>query len=136
MFNYFKSLILSSQANSRANQAFAESNQELAISNEAISSAIEKNTQAKLEIAQKKLEVKNRVDISLCEYESLKSRAEKAESEVAYLRKLLEKLKLPLDDVRFNPNEIKTEWMSDPLSLGKNFIVRFKVNRSDTDYGN
>lgn len=128
MFNYLKSLILSTQANTRASRAIADSNRY-------VSEAIDSQTRASLDIAKEKLEVKNRVDISLRDYEKLKSRAEAAESEVVYLRRLLEKLNLPLDDVRFKPYDITIEWISNPLSFNKDCIVRFKI-RSDADYGN
>jgi len=128
MFNYLKSLILSSQANSRASRAIADSNRY-------VSEAIDLQTRVNSDIAKEKLEVKNHVDISLRDYEELKSRAEKAESEVAYFRKLFEKIKLPLDDVRFKPYEIKTEWMHNPRTLSKDYIVRFKI-RKDMEYGN
>jgi len=128
LFNYLKSLILSSQANSRASKAIADSNRY-------VSEAIDSQTRANLDIAKEKLEVKNRVDISLRDYEVLKIRAETAESEVAYLKRLLEKLKLPLDDARFKPYDITTEWADCPLDLNKDYIVRFKI-RKDMDYGN
>lgn len=86
------------------------------------------------EISQKLLEARNRVDISLTEYEALKdrinkaeTRANEAESQVRFFKSILTKLKLPLDDENFKPYEIQTEWLKEPMSRCRKFIVRFKV---------
>lgn len=80
------------------------------------------------------LEVRNRVDISLTEYEALKerinkaeTRANEAESQVRFLKSVLAKLKLPLDDENFKPYEIQAEWFKEKMSHYSEFIVCFKV---------
>lgn len=86
------------------------------------------------EISQKILEARNRVDISLTEYEALKerinkaeTRANEAESQVRFFKSILAKLKLPLDDENFKPYEIQAEWFKEKMSRYSEFIVRFKV---------
>ena len=79
------------------------------------------------EISQKLLEARNRVDISLTEYEALKDRINKAEAQVRFLKSILEKLKLPLDDENFKPYEIQAEWFKEKMLHYSEFIVRFKV---------
>lgn len=86
------------------------------------------------EISQKILEARNRVEISLTEYEALKerinkaeTRANEAESQVRFFKSILAKLKLPLDDENFKPYEIQAEWFKEKMSRYSEFIVRFKV---------
>lgn len=79
------------------------------------------------EISQKILEVRNRVDISLTEYEALKDRVNKAESQVRFLKSILAKLKLPLDDENFKPYDVQTKCLKEQATNYCEYIVCFKI---------
>lgn len=78
-------------------------------------------------ISQKMLEARNRVDISLTEYEALKDRVNELESQVRFFKSILAKLKLPLDDENFKPYEIQTKCLKEQATNYREYIVRFKV---------
>lgn len=96
---------------------------ELAKSNEMLAEKIEAATKADIE-------ARNRVDISLEEYNTMKNDIRKLEVENGRLKTLLEKINFPFS-LNVVPDTISTRYCHDAMDFMVNVEIRFKVNDLD-----
>ena len=98
-------------------------NMALAKSNEILAEKIEAATKADIE-------ARDRVDISLEEYNHMKNQIRKLEVENGRLKTLLEKIRFPFS-LNVVPDTISTCYCHDPMDFMVNVEIRFKVNDLD-----
>ena len=78
-------------------------------------------------ISKEEIRSRDRVDITLEEYERLKSQIDRLTIEVDRLRSILEKINVPLDK-DIIPDSIQTFYCLDPISLTTSFKISFAIN--------
>lgn len=103
-------------SNNRLGNDIVNANRELAEKLESISNA--------------EIKSKDRVDISLEEYENMKAEISSLSCEVYELRNILKRIDVPLDK-KIVPDSIKTCWCEDAVNHRHIFNVRFAVNDID-----
>ena len=81
-------------------------------------------------ISNAEIKSKDRVDISLAEYEKMKSEIRSLSYEVDRLTHILKRIDVPLDK-EIVPNSIETCWCEDAINRRHIFNVRFAVNDFD-----
>lgn len=74
----------------------------------------------------------NYVKISLEDYDNLKERLRKSEAEVSRLTNILDRINLPLNDVRFQPVNVKVNKYTDGLHFAERYVVTFEVKIDNT----
>lgn len=109
----------------------AQSNRDVAQSNRDLGNLIAKSNKEyneKLEeISKAEIKSKNRVDISLEEYETMKKQIEWLEYEVYRLQNIMKKIEIPYD-LDIIPDSIETTYCDDHLNFRKIFNIRFAVD--------
>ena len=78
-------------------------------------------------LADAEIKSKDRVDISLAEYEQLKSENSRLKYDNSRLKELLDKIKVPLDKPIIN-DEIVSCYMKDPMHFRTRFRIEFEVD--------
>lgn len=81
-------------------------------------------------ISKAEIKSKDRVNISLEEYEYMKHRIESLDSEVHNLRSVLNKINIPLDK-KIIPDTIRTYYCRDPLHFRHTFRVEFAIDETE-----
>lgn len=81
-------------------------------------------------ISNAEIKSKDRVDISLAEYEKMKSKIRALSYEVDRLTHILKRIEVPLDK-EIIPDSIETYWSEDAVNRRHIFNVRFAVNDFD-----
>ena len=81
-------------------------------------------------ISNAEIKSKDRVNISLEEYEKMKTEIRSLSYEVDRLTHILKRIDVPLDK-EIVPNSIETYWCEDAMNRRHIFTVRFAVNDSD-----
>lgn len=104
------------QSNEKLGNDICKSNRELGEKLEAISNA--------------EIRSKDRVNITLEEYEKMKNEIKSLSSEVYRLSRILERIDVPLDK-EIIPDSIRTYWCDDALHCRHKFIVEFAVDDFD-----
>ena len=79
------------------------------------------------EISKAEIKSKNRVDISLEEYETMKKQIEWLEYEVRRLQSIFEKIEFPFN-LDVIPDSIETTYCNDHLNFRKIFNIQFAVD--------
>ena len=79
------------------------------------------------EISKAEIKSKDRVDITLEEYESLKNQVKWLEYEVHRLQSIMKKIEIPYD-LDIIPDSIETTYCDDHYNFRKIFNVRFAYN--------
>lgn len=106
----------------------------IAESNRQLGSSIRQSNRElgeKLEnISKAEIKSKNRVDISLEEYENMKNKIKSLSYEVDRLTKILTRIDVPLDK-DIIPDSIKTCWCEDYWNNRVKFIIEFAVDNFD-----
>jgi len=109
----------------------AQSNRDVAQSNRNLGNLIAKSNREyneKLEeISKAEIKSKNRVDISLEEYETMKKQIEWLEYEVRRLQSIFEKIEFPFN-LDVIPDSIETTYCNDHLNFRKIFNIQFAVD--------
>lgn len=103
-------------SNGRLGNDILNANRELAEKLESISNAETK--------------ARDRVNISLEEYENMKAKISSLSCEVYELRNILKQIDVPLDK-KIVPDSIETHWCEDAVNHRLIFNVRFAVNDID-----
>lgn len=89
------------------------------------------NLAKKLEdISKKEIESKDRVNITLAEYERMKSQNELLNSEVYRLRNILEKFEVPIYE-NIIPRSIQTFYCEDPIHQKRKVRIEFEIDEND-----
>ena len=117
--SYLMSANMIAQSNKILGNDILNANKELGEKLEAISNA--------------EIKSKDRVDISLEEYEKMKREIKSLSSEVYRLSRILERIDVPLDK-EIIPDSIRTYWCDDALHCRHKFIVEFAID--DFNLGN
>ena len=81
-------------------------------------------------ISKAEIKSKDRVDISLEEYKSMKSQIKSLSCEVDRLSSILERIKAPLDK-EIIPDSIRTFWCDDLMKFRRIFRVEFAIDDFD-----
>lgn len=81
-------------------------------------------------ISKAEIKSRDRVDITLEEYENMKNKIKSLSYEVDRLSRILERIDVPLDK-EIIPDSIRTYWCDDALHCRHKFIVEFAVNNFD-----
>lgn len=113
---YLMSADMIAQSNAKLGNDILNANRELGKKLEDISNA--------------EIRSKDRVDISLEEYEKMKNEIKSLSSEVYRLSRILERIDVPLDK-EIIPDSIRTYWCDDAINFRHKFIVEFAVNDFD-----
>ena len=79
------------------------------------------------EISDAEIKSKDRVDITLEEYETMKKQIEWLEYEVHRLQNIMKKIEIPYD-LDIIPDSIETTYCDDYLNFRKIFNIRFAVD--------
>ena len=81
-------------------------------------------------ISDTEIKSKNRVDITLEEYENMKNEIKRLSYNVDVLSNILNQIKIPLDKIdEIIPDSIKTYWCDNPCDFNKRrFVVEFDIN--------
>lgn len=72
------------------------------------------------------IKARDRVNITLEEYESMKNKISSLSYEVDRLRKILERIEAPLDK-EIIPDSIRSYWCDDIRDFKRKFIVEFEI---------
>lgn len=106
----------------------------IAIYNDVLSESIAKVSHdfgRKLEsISEEEIKARDRVNITLEEYENMKREIESLKSEVRYLSSILEKIKAPLDK-SIIPDSIRTYCCDDYMNYRRVFRVEFAIDERE-----
>lgn len=78
-------------------------------------------------ISNVEIESKNRVDITLKEYEDMKTKIKSLSYEVDRLRDILERIEVPLDE-KIIPDSIVTYWCDNHENFKRKFRVEFDID--------
>lgn len=113
---YFMGADMIAQSNKRLGEDILQSNRELGETLESISKA--------------EIKSKDRVNITLEEYEKMKNEIKSLSSEVYRLSRILERIDVPLDK-EIIPNSIRTFWCDDAINNRAKFIIEFAVDNFD-----
>lgn len=120
---YLMSAGMIAQSNAKLGNDICKSNRELGEKLESISKA--------------EIKSKDRVNISLEEYEKMKNEIKSLSSEVYRLSRILERIDVPLDK-KIIPDSIRTHWCDDAINFRHKFIVEFAIDdfnlRDKTEY--
>ena len=81
-------------------------------------------------ISKAEIKSKDRVNISLAEYENMKDQISSLSAENRKMRYLLKKIDIPLDK-NIIPDSIQTRYTYDPTCLVCKFMVCFDINESE-----
>lgn len=84
-------------------------------------------------ISKEEIKAKDRVDITLEEYENMKRKISSLESEVRYLCSILEKIEAPLDK-NIIPDSIRTYYSDDYENFRRVFRVEFAIDERELKY--
>lgn len=78
-------------------------------------------------ISDAEIKSKDRVDISLEEYESMKNQIESLSYKVDKLSSILERIEVPLDK-EIVPNSIRSYWCDDIFDFKRKFRIEFDID--------
>lgn len=81
-------------------------------------------------ISKEEIKSKDRVDITLEEYENMKREINSLKSEVQYLGSILEKIEAPLDK-NIIPDSIRTYYSDDYMNYRRVFRVEFAIDERE-----
>lgn len=81
-------------------------------------------------ISKAEIKSKDRIDISLEEYESMKSQIKSLSYTVDKLSSILERIEVPLDK-EIIPDSIRTFWCDDSMNFRRIFRVEFAIDDFD-----
>ena len=118
-FAYLMGADMIAQSNRRLGNDILKSNRELGDRFESISEA--------------EIKSKDRVDITLEEYENMKNKINSLSYEVDKLRNILERIEAPIDK-EIIPDSIKTCWCDDIRNNRHIFRVEFAIDNFDLMY--
>lgn len=104
------------QSNEQLGRDIRQSNKELA-------DRMSENSRAEIK-------ARDRVDISLDEYEHLKKTIESLKSDNAKFRALFDRIKFPIDR-EIIPESIRVEWSRDPINRRRRWYITFDVDELD-----
>ena len=76
------------------------------------------------------IKARDRVNITLKEYEDMKDKISSLSYEVNRLRNILERIEAPLDK-KIVPNSIRNYWIDDIRDFKRKFIVEFEIEHGD-----
>ena len=115
-YAYLKGANTIAQSNDRLADSIASSNRKLGERLESISQA--------------EIKSKDRVDISLEEYEKMKHTIKSLTCENDWLREILNRIEAPLDK-KIIPDSIRTYYCEDPMNFRYVFNVEFAIDEWD-----
>ena len=81
-------------------------------------------------ISREEIKSKDRVDITLEEYENMKREINSLKSEVKYLGSILEKIEAPLDKTII-PDSIRTYYCDDYMNYRRAFRIEFAIDERE-----
>lgn len=76
------------------------------------------------------INARDRVNITLKEYEEMKNKISSLTYEVGRIRDILERIEAPVDK-KIIPNSIRSYWRDDPRNLKRKFMIEFEIEHGD-----
>ena len=99
---------------------------QIAASNNNIASALREQTRSAEELSEKEIKSKDRVDITLEEYESMKERIKELEADNRYYKQVCSQFNIP-DNIRINPETMTLDSFYNPESMTTDYMIRFRA---------
>lgn len=92
-----------------------------------ITTEMTRDRESREKIAEKEIKARDRVDISLEEYENMKKEISELRSSNQFYETVFDRIEIPWDK-QIVPDSIHTEWCDHPMDFRRTFKVTFDVS--------
>jgi hypothetical protein len=95
-----------------------------------MASEMRQDRESREKIAEKEIKARDRVDITLEEYENMKQKIKKLENENHYFKVLFDRIEIPWDK-KIIPDSVRVYQDDDPMNFTRQYKILFDIDRDE-----